>query len=98
MQLQTFKTDYPFDTIFLDFWNTGDLPGVTGARKILTYLCCTTRFASYTERVMNDPTSDQVASWYFSTLFVPYGLPKLIIVDADGFFNGVFKNILSELL
>ena len=30
-----------------------------------------------------DPTVEKVAIWFFSTLFVLYGLPKIIIVYVD---------------
>ena len=42
--------------------------------------------------MMKNPTAEQVTIWYFSTFFVSYGLPSLIIVNADGVFLG-FLNI-----
>ena len=45
-----------------------------------------------------DPTVEKVVIWFFSTLFVLYGLPKIIIVYLDWLFSGLFKNLFSELL
>ena len=36
-------------------------------------------------------TSDQVALWGFGNFVVPFGLPKMIVVDADELFSGMFK-------
>ena len=38
-------------------------------------------------------TSEQVAWWDFGKFFVPFGIPKIIVVDVDGFFSGVLRNI-----
>ena len=42
--------------------------------------------------VMREITSDQAARWDFGNFFVPFGIPKIIVVDADGLFAGVFEN------
>ena len=34
----------------------------------------------------NEITSDQAARWYFRNLFVMFGIPKMIVADADGLF------------
>ena len=36
-------------------------------------------------------TSDQAARWSFGNFFVPFGIPKIIVVDSDGLFPGMFK-------
>ena len=51
-----------------------------------------TRFGIGSSIGMKKITSDQAARWYFVNLFVPFGLPKMIVVDADGFFYGMLKN------
>ena len=35
--------------------------------------------------------SENVAQWEFGNLLVPFGPPKMILVDADGNFTGMFK-------
>ena len=35
---------------------------------------------------------------YFVKFFVIFGLPKIIVVDADEFFSGMFKKNLQETL
>ena len=34
----------------------------------------------------------------FGKLFVPFGIPKMIVVDADGIFVGMFRKYLQETL
>ena len=41
-------------------------------------------------------TSDQASLWDFGNFFVPFGLPKMIVVDEDGFFSGMFKKSFQE--
>ena len=48
--------------------------------------------------VLNKITSYQVSRWSFENLFVPFGIPKMIVVDSDGFFDGIFKNNFQETL
>ena len=36
-------------------------------------------------------TSDQIARWSFETLFLPFGISKIISVDTDVFFSGMFR-------
>ena len=40
---------------------------------------------------MKEITSDQAARWDFGNFFVPFGIPKMIVVDADGLFSGMSK-------
>ena len=47
---------------------------------------------------MKEITSDQAARWDFGNFFVPFGLPKTIVVDADGFFAGTFKKTFQKTL
>ena len=70
----------------------GDIPDGTGTRKVLTCLCCTTIFVEVAAKTKKDSTSEQVMRWAFIVIFVPYGLSKIIIVDADGVFSGVLKS------
>ena len=43
-------------------------------------------------------TSDQVAQWNLRNVFFPFGPPKIIVVDADGLFAGIFKKTFQETL
>ena len=35
---------------------------------------------------LKEITSYQIVSWDFGICFVPFGFPKIIVVDADGMF------------
>ena len=61
------------------------------AREILAYLFYTTIFSAATVMLVKYSTAEKFSRWYFSIFFVPYGLPKLIVVDADGVFSGFFR-------
>ena len=43
-------------------------------------------------------TSDQAAQWDFGKKCVPFGLPKINVVDADGLFSGIFRKTFQETL
>ena len=47
---------------------------------------------------MKEITSFHAARWDFGNFFVPFGLPKMIVVDADGLFSGIFKKTFQETL
>ena len=47
---------------------------------------------------MKEITSDQAARWAFGNFFVLFGLPKIIVVDSDGIFAGMFKKTFQETL
>ena len=81
----------PFDVIFLVFWGAGDTPDWDGYCKILIYLDCRPGFGLVSASVMKEITSKQVIQWAFVTLFSPFGLPRMIVVDSDGIFSWVFK-------
>ena len=57
-----------------------------------------TGFGLATATGMKEITSYQVARWDFGNFFVPFGIPKTIVVDADGLFPGMFKNNFQETL
>ena len=38
------ESDNPFDVVFIDFWEPGDIPYRDVSRNILTCLDCMTRF------------------------------------------------------
>ena len=45
---------------------------------------------------LKEITSDQTVRWDFENFFVPLGLPKIIVVDADGLFPVMFKKTFQE--
>ena len=47
---------------------------------------------------MKEITSYQTARWYFGNFFVPVGLPKIIVVGADGIFSGMFKKPFQDTI
>ena len=57
-----------------------------------------TRFGIEVDIGMKEITSDQATPWAFGNLFVPFGLPKIIVVGADGIFTGMFKKTFQETL
>ena len=57
-----------------------------------------TRFGIVSYSGMKDIKSDQVTWWYFGNFFVPFGFKKFIVVDADGYFSGLFKKTSKETL
>ena len=96
MNFHTFDTDSPSDEVFLDFRDPGDLTYSSGTRKNLTCMCFATSLTSAMETRTKDTTYGRVYIWDFGSLFVPYGLSEIIIMDADGVFSGVFKIYLRK--
>ena len=47
---------------------------------------------------MKEITSDQAARWDFGNFFVLFGLPKMIVVDADGIYSEIFKKNFQDTL
>ena len=47
---------------------------------------CMTGFGLVSAGVKKEITSDQVALWDFEKFIVPFGIPKMIVVDVDGLF------------
>ena len=82
--LKTIESDNPFDVLFLDFCEPMDIPDQDGSRKILTLMDCMTVFGLGSAIFLKEIKSDQAARWGFGNFFVPFGLPKMIVVDANG--------------
>ena len=91
-------SDTPFDVVFLDFWEPGGILYRYGYCKIQTYLDCMTVFGIGSASGMKEITSDQVARCYFEKFFVPFKPQKMIVVDTDECFSGVFKKTLQKTL
>ena len=85
--LHKIESDKPFDVVSIYFWEPGDIPYRDEYGKILTCMDCMTKFGLRADIRLKEITSDQDAQWYFGKLFVPFGLPKMNGVDADGLFS-----------
>ena len=83
---QTIQLETPFDVVFLKFWEPGDIPDHNISFKILTYLHFLTGFGIGAAISPKKITPDQAIRWDFVNLFVLFGFPKMIVVDADGIF------------
>lgn len=95
-ELNALLCDVPFDVVFLDVWSPGDLPEKSGSTKLLTCIDGMTGFADAVDLPIS-VTAESVAVATFAGFFVRNGLPRLIVVDQDGIFKGIFKE-LYELL
>ena len=47
---------------------------------------------------LKEITLDQAARLVFGHFFVPFGLQKMIVVDVDGLFAGMFRKNFQETL
>ena len=84
--------------VFLYFWGAEDIPDWGVSRKILTFLDFITVFGLVSASGLNQIKSHQVARWAFVKLFVPFRIPKIIVMDTDRFFSGVFRKNFHEIL
>ena len=89
--IHTIDSDTPFGLLFLDFWESGDIPDRDGCCKILTCLYCMTEFGLISASGLKEIKSNQVSRWNFVNFFVPFGIPKIVLVDADGISSGMFS-------
>ena len=89
--LKTIESDTQFDVVFLDFWESGDIPDRDGFLNILTCLDFMAGFGLGASIGMKEIISDQAARWSFGNFFVTFGLPKIIVVDSDGLFSKMFE-------
>ena len=78
--------------VFLDFGEPGDIQDWYRSRKILTCLYCMPGFGLVESSGLKSITADQFTLWHFGNFFVPFGIPKMIVVDADGPFVVIFNN------
>ena len=96
MHLYAFTCDEPFSMIFLDMWKPGDVPEKDGTREVLTMLDGMTGFAA--GAFLGKPiTAEVLADITFSQFFCVFGLPRLIVVDADSKFCGIFQKTFENL-
>jgi hypothetical protein len=96
MLLQSFVCDEPFSVIFLDIWQPGEVTEKDGSFAVLTMLEGMCSFAA-TAFLPQSITSETLADATFSTFFAHFGMPRLIVVDADSKFCGMFKVLFENL-
>jgi hypothetical protein len=91
MHLHAFTCDEPFSMIFLDMWKLGDVPEKDGTREVLMMMDGMTGFAAgaFTVEVLAEVT--------FSQFFCVFGLPRIIVVDADSKLCGIFTKTFENL-
>ncbi len=94
--LNALESDGPFDVVFMDFWEPGEIPDKSGMWKLLTMLDEMTSFAAAT--ATGKTVNSEVAAHAAFQLFTAYGLPRLVIVDDGKTFAGVFKELFARLL
>ena len=97
VQLQTLACDVPFDVVYLDIWSPGKITDKDGHTKVLTMIDSMTGFAA--AAFLRDTTTDSkgIGMASFATFFIPYGLPRLIMVDAGPEFKDVFLQVFRAL-
>ena len=59
--LHTIDSDTPLDIVFIDFWETVEIPYWYGSRKIITFLDCMKGFGLVSASRLKEITSDQVS-------------------------------------
>ena len=95
--LDTFPNEALFDVVFLDFWKPGDIVDKHGTRMVLTYVDCMTGFTS-AAYFGKEVTLECITNICMSDFFAHFGLPRLIVVDADGLFQATFKQLFAALM
>ena len=96
--IQTIESDNPFHVLFIDFWELGEIQYRDGYYKIITCMDCMTGFGLVSSTGLKEIKSYQAARWHFGNFFVPFGIPKMIVVDADVRFSGTSKKTFQYIL
>ena len=92
--LYSFPIDAPMFTVHADLWQPGDIEGFDGNTALMVILCHMTGFAAIEPIAKKDSQTFAQAVY---KIFLRYGMPHLIITDADSKFKGEFKDM-AELL
>jgi hypothetical protein len=69
-----------------------------GEQTVLTYLDGMTGFAHAAFLQEAAPSAAAIAVATFTHFFVPFGMPRLVVVDAGGEFAGIFREMCRTLL
>ena len=91
--LQTQASDEPFDIIFLDVWSPDKgVLSKDGKHKSATMTDCLTGFTDFAFTNENKGfNAEDMAKLVLQNFFVRRGMPRMVVVDADGLFAGVFR-------
>ena len=85
--LHTIDSDTLFDMVFLYFWETGDIPYQDGYGKIIICLDCMTGFAIGEDSFFKEHYIRPVRTMFFWKKICYIWASKMIVVDADVFFQ-----------
>ncbi len=95
--LHELESTNPWDAVFLDFWDPGDIPDCTkGDQKLLTY-CDELTGACIPQFLGKGITTQRLLQAAFQ-VFLQVGIPHVIYVDADNKFAGFFKQVFTQML
>ena len=87
----------PMDVVFLDMWSPGDsVVDMNSAKKVLTYTYGMSSFAAVAF-AGGQINAEYVVVLAMESFFLPFGLPKLIVVDDDTIFKGFFFQLFKSL-
>ena len=89
----------PWDLVFMDFWDPGEIPDATtdkADQKLLTY-CDELTGACIPQFVGRGITTQRLLQVAFQ-IFLQIGIPQVIFVDADTKFAGFFKSVFTQML
>ena len=89
--LQTIYSDTQFDVLLLYFCELGGIPYQDVLLKILTFLDWMAVFILEADSGLKEIILEQVSRCSFGNLFVPFKIPKIIIVSEYEPFDGMFK-------
>ena len=97
IELHALESSTLFDTVFLVVWEPEKVTENNESQKVLTCIDCMTGFAAAVA-LRKDILVEVLARKAFAAFFVPYELPRLIIVDSARQFGSLFKKIFTRLL
>ena len=98
--MRTTPVENPFDVVCLDVWSPGiagpqDKPSKSPSKKLLTCVDYLTGYAN--GALINDETADSVTAAAFQHFFIPFGLPKIVIVDDGSTSADLVKKVCNQL-
>ena len=94
-KLQTFPSDYPFDTVCIDI--LGPLPETSRFNKYV--LVAIDRFSRWPELMpIQDMTAQTVADNYFENIICRHGVPRRVLSDrGTNFMSEMFKKLNARM-
>ena len=90
--------DGPSDIISMDIWYPGATKTNTTTKNQKAILTCLDNLTGYANLAFSSQVrSEMIARLEFSHLFVPNGLPKLVLVDGSSEMKGVLIAICEQI-